>query len=172
MMSTYKRLRVLHILPAFGLGGAEQMASHLMIGLSESHDVVGAGLYAATDNPVENSVERRLKQADIPLWHLGKRPGFDPKLFVSLDRLLGKVRPHVVHTHLSVLRYALPGLLRRRVPVVMHTLHNLAEFETDAFGRVVQWFAFRKPVLPVAISREVAASFKRVYGLECKAMVH
>ena len=81
------------------------------------------------------------------------------------------VRPHVVHTHLSVLRYALPGLLRRRVPLVVHTLHNLAEHETDTFGRILQWFAFRRPVLPVAISREVAASLWRVYGLECKAMV-
>jgi glycosyltransferase involved in cell wall biosynthesis len=112
-----------------------------------------------------------LKEADIPVWHLDKRPGFDPKLFVALDRVFKEVQPHVVHTHLSVLRYALPGLLRRRVPVVVHTLHNMAQHETDTFGQVVQWFAFRKLVLPVAISREVAASFKRVYGLECKAMV-
>jgi glycosyltransferase involved in cell wall biosynthesis len=167
MKSTSERLRILHIAPSFGVGGAEQMAGHLMVGLSESHDVAGAGLYRAADS----SIEQRLKQADIPMWHLGKRPGFDPKLFVSLDRVFREVRPHVVHTHLSVLRYALPGLLRRRVPVVVHTLHNLAEYETDTFGQVVQWFAFRKLVLPVAISREVAASFKRVYRLECKAMV-
>jgi glycosyltransferase involved in cell wall biosynthesis len=167
IMSTYERLRVLHITPSFGVGGAEQMAGHLMVGLSESHDVAGAGLYPA----MNSSIEHRLMRANIPLWHLGKRPGFDPRLFWSLDRVFEKVRPHVVHTHLSVLRYALPGLLRRRVPVVVHTLHNLAEHETDAFGRLVQWFAFRHAVLPVAISREVAASVKRVYGVECKAMV-
>jgi glycosyltransferase involved in cell wall biosynthesis len=72
---------------------------------------------------------------------------------------------------MSVLRYALPGLLLRSVPVVIHTLHNLAEHETDAFGRLVNWFAFRGRVLPVAISQEVAASMKRVYGLECRAIV-
>jgi glycosyltransferase involved in cell wall biosynthesis len=167
MMSTSERLRILHIAPSFCVGGAEQMAGHLMVGLSESHDVAGAGLYPAADS----SIEHRLKEADIPVWHLDKRPGFDPKLFVALDRVFKEVQPHVVHTHLSVLRYALPGLLRRRVPVVVHTLHNMAQHETDTFGQVVQWFAFRKLVLPVAISREVAASFKRVYGLECKAMV-
>jgi len=53
----------------------------------------------------------------------------------------------------------------------VHTVHNLAEHETDTLGRAVQWFAFRRAVLPVAISREVAASVKRVYGVECKAMV-
>ena len=166
-MSTFERLRVLHITPSFGVGGAEQMAGHLMVGLSESHDVAAAGLYP----PMNTSIEHRLQRANIRLWHLGKRPGFDPRLFKSLDRVLKEVRPHVVHTHLSVLRYALPGLRRHRVPVVVHTVHNLAEHETDTLGRAVQWFAFRRAVLPVAISREVAASVKRVYGVECKAMV-
>jgi len=166
-MSTSERLRVLHLTPCFGVGGAEQMAGHLMVGLSESHDVAAAGLYP----PMNTSIEHRLKRANIRLWHLGKRPGFDPRLFKSLDRVLKEVRPHVVHTHLSVLRYALPGLRRHRVPVVVHTVHNLAEHETDTLGRAVQWFAFRRAVLPVAISREVAASVKRVYGVECKAMV-
>src|SRR6266853_2796732 len=166
-MSIPERLRVLHIVPGFGVGGAEQMAGHLMIGLSETHDVAAVGLGPA----VNSSIEHKLRRADIPLWHLGKRPGFDPRLYISLDRVLKQVRPPVVHTHLSVLRYALPSLLRRRIPVVVHTLHNLAEHEADVIGRAVQWFAFRRAVLPVAISREVAASVKRVYGLECSAMV-
>jgi glycosyltransferase involved in cell wall biosynthesis len=72
---------------------------------------------------------------------------------------------------MSVLRYALPSLLRRRIPVILHTLNNMAEHETDAFGRALQWFAFRGMVFPVAVSREVAASVKRIYGVECKAMV-
>ncbi len=107
-MSTFERFRVLHITPSFGVGGAEQMAGHLMVGLSESHDVAAASLYP----PMNTSIEHRLKRANIRLWHLGKRPGFDPRLFKSLDRVLKEVRPHVVHTHLSVLRYALPGLRR------------------------------------------------------------
>src|SRR5579863_6867053 len=117
-MYTSERLRVLHLIPSFGVGGAEQMAGHLMTSLSESHVVAGASLYPTTDGPIEHELTR----ADIPLWHLGKRPGFDPRLFWFFDRVLKEFQPHVVHTHLSVLRYALPGLTRRNVPVVVHTL--------------------------------------------------
>jgi glycosyltransferase involved in cell wall biosynthesis len=166
-MSTFGRLRVLHIVPSFGVGGAEQFVGHLMVGLSQTHDVSGVSLYPA----MNSSIESRLLQANIPVWHLGKRPGFDPRMFSCLDRVLREARPHVVHTHMSVLRYALPGLLGHRIPVVLHTLNNMAEHETDAFGRALQWFAFRGAVLPVAVSWAVAASVKRVYGVECKAMV-
>jgi glycosyltransferase involved in cell wall biosynthesis len=159
--------RVLQILPSFGLGGAEQMAGHLMTSLAGSLEVTGASLYPETNS----LIEQRLKQKNIQLWHLGKRPGFDPRMYSRLDRVLFTVQPHVVHTHLSVLRYVLPAVMRRRVPVVVHTLHNVAEHETDTFGRLMQWFAFRGSVVPVAISQEVAASFRRVYGLKCQAVV-
>jgi glycosyltransferase involved in cell wall biosynthesis len=167
MTTLPRRIRVLHILPTFGVGGAEQMAAHLMTGIAESRNVAAASLYAS----MNSSIEQRLTGAGIPLWHLGKHGGFDPRMFSALDRVVRRTRPHVVHTHMSVLRYALPGLLLRSVPVVIHTLHNLAEHETDTFGRVVNWFAFRGRVLPIAISQEVAASMKRVYGLECHAIV-
>jgi glycosyltransferase involved in cell wall biosynthesis len=160
-------IRVLHILPSFGVGGAEQMAAHLMTGISRTRSVAAAGLYSA----LNTTIEHRLTAAGVDLWHLNKRLGFDPRMFPALDRVVRCARPHVVHTHMSVLRYAFPGLLRRGVPVVVHTLHNLAEHETDAFGRILNWFAFRGRVIPVAISREVASSMERVYGLQCRAIV-
>jgi glycosyltransferase involved in cell wall biosynthesis len=166
-LATSQRIRVLQILPSFRVGGAEQMAGHLMSGLSGLVEVMGASLHPTTNSPIE----RRLKQQGIPLWHLDKRPGFDPRMYARIDRVLEEVQPQVVHTHLSVLRYVLPIVLRRRIPAVLHTLHNLAQHENTTFGRFVQWFAFRGSVLPVAISQQVALSFRQVYGLECKAIV-
>jgi len=160
-------LRILHITPTLTVGGAEQMATHLMVGLSKSHAVGAVGLFP----PAQSAVERRLAEADIPKWHLNKRPGFDPRMFASLNRVFREFRPDVVHTHMAVQRYVFPVMLRHRAVVAIHTVHNLAEHETDSFGRLVHRIAFRKRVLPIGISQEVSASVKRTYGLECKAVI-
>jgi len=143
------------------------MATHLMVGLSKSHTVGAVGLFPSA----QSDVERRLAGADIPTWHLNKRPGFDPRMFASLHRVFREFRPDVVHTHMAVQRYVFPVILRHRSVVAIHTVHNLAEHETDAFGRWVHRFAFRNRVLPIGISQEVSASVKRMYGLKCRAVI-
>lgn len=165
--SNSSRLRILHVLPSLGPGGGEHMACHLMTGMAGVHDVAALSL----GREFESFIERRLRQAGIPIWFLNKRPGFDPSIFLPCDRVLRDFRPDVVHTHMSVLRYVLPAIVYRRVPLTVHTLHNLAEYETDALGRGLHWLAFRGLVEPVAISREVASSMERVYRLKARHLV-
>jgi glycosyltransferase involved in cell wall biosynthesis len=162
-----ERLRILHILPRLTVSGAEKMAACLMISLSRSHDVGAISLYPSANSTIESD----LSEAGIPVWHLGKRAGFDPAMFLAIDKVLRTFRPDVVHTHLSVLRYAMPGLVLRRVPLIVHTVHNMAEHEVDRFGRLVHRFAFRWNVLPVGISRVIGRSIEEVYGTQCRAMI-
>ena len=143
------------------------MASELMIALSERHEVGALSLYRLPGS----SLETRLRQAGVSLWHLGKGDGFDPRVFFGVDRIVRDFRPDVVHTHLYVLRYALPALLRRPVPLALHTVHNQAEHEADSLNRILQRWAFRRRVIPVAISNQIALSVERLYGMPCKAII-
>jgi glycosyltransferase involved in cell wall biosynthesis len=97
---------------------------------------------------------------------MGKEKGFDSSVVARVARTLEHFRPDVVHTHTYALRYALPYMLYRRVPAMVHTVHNLAEKEIEWYGRWVHRLAFRRGVLPVAIAREVANSIRRVYGID------
>jgi len=155
------RPRILHILPVIGHAGAEQMTANLLVGLSRSYDVGALGLY----DSVNSSTEKTLKQAGLPIWFLGKHPGFDARMFPRIDRALRETQPTLVHTHLSVLRYLLPSLIRRPALIAVHTVHSLAERETDLLGRLVRRFAFDRRVRPVAVSRAVAHSVSRLYNL-------
>lgn len=155
---------MLQILPNFGLGGAERMVVHLMLNLDPERFEVGAvSLY----DPSDTHSERSLAQGGVPVWYLGKRRGPDPRMFARIAAVIRRFRPHVVHTHRYVLRYTLPLPSYRRLPALVHTVHNVAERELDhpRTGRWIHHLAFCRGVVPVAIGQEVTSSIIRVYGL-------
>lgn len=156
-------MKVLHILPGLGSGGAERMAVNLMRTLDREQFEVGA---ISLFDPLGTELDGLLARDGIPVSYLGKRRGFDPRLFERVARALERFRPQVVHTHSYVLRYALPCMLYRRIPAMIHTVHNLAEREVDWSGRLIHRVAFRRGVLPVAIAQEVADSVCRFYGID------
>ena len=118
-------------------------------------------------DPRGTKLNEILTQNGIPVWYLGKRRGFDPRTFVRLARVLERFRPHVVHTHLYVLRYSLAYMLGRRIPAMVHTVHNLAEREVEDWsGRLIHRVAFRQGVIPVAIAEKVAHSLRCLYGID------
>ncbi len=153
---------VLHVLPNFAPGGAERMAVHLMQSLNrERFEVAAISMFDRVGSDLEDMLER----SGIPVWYLGKRRGFDPRMYSRIDAVLRRFCPHIVHTHLYVLRYVLPPVVYRRIRGKVHTVHSLAEKEVDAPGKLVHRLAFSLGVVPVAIASEVAVSLNRVYGL-------
>ncbi len=162
------KTRILHILPSLQMGGAERMATHLVRHLDrEFFEVAVVSLY----DPANSDLEKMLEDSDIRVFHLSKSLGFDWRMFAGIDSIVQQFRPHLVHTHLSVLRYALPAMLFRGVPGKIHTVHTLAEKEVDAVGKLVQRLAFRNGVIPIAIADVVADSLRRLYGRENAVVV-
>src|SRR5205085_12373406 len=133
------RIRVLEVLAALKRSGAERTAVTLACGLDRTRfqcEVVS--LYDA----FPEGFEPELAAANIPVHHLGKRRGFDPRIYPRLARLIRSFRPDIVHTHSYVLRYAWPVSTARLV----HTVHNLADREADRFGRWLHRLAIHRGV--------------------------
>jgi glycosyltransferase involved in cell wall biosynthesis len=163
-------IRVLHILPrlAVRMGGAEMMVGHAMrYSDRERFEVAAISLY----DPLDNKPAETLVPSGVPVWYLSKKRGFDRSMYARVDRVLRDLRPHVVHTHLGVLRYALPSMLYRRIPAMIHTVHNLAQQEVEWLGRCVHRAAFKSGVVPVAIAQEVADSLRNVYGISDSPLI-
>jgi glycosyltransferase involved in cell wall biosynthesis len=156
-------IRVLHVVTDFRSGGAERVAASLLrTSDPEQFDVAAITLRG----PFGSALERTLAQDGIPVWYMGKDKGFDPSVVAQVTRAMRRFRPQVVHTHTYALRYAFPYMLFRRIPAMVHTVHNLAEREIEWYGRWVNRLAFRRGVVPVAIASEVADSIRRVYGID------
>jgi len=153
------RIRVLQVLDNLGTGGAQSMVTHLLRCLDSGRfEPRLVSLY----EPSGSHLEEALRADGHSVIFLGKQVGFDPRILLRFDRVMRDFRPQIVHTHGGGLRYALPSILLRRVPVKLHTLHTVAE--NDALKRVNS-MAFRMGVRPVAIADEVAASVLRCYGV-------
>jgi glycosyltransferase involved in cell wall biosynthesis len=155
--------KVLHILPSLTIGGAERLAVHLIA--HQNHERYSSEVVSLF-GPTGSELERMLMEEGVEVHYLGKSLGFDFRMFGGIDRVIRRFRPDIVHSHLGVLRYTLPASFLRRVPVKVHTIHNMAEREVDPLGRWVHHLAFRIGVVPVAIASEVAASLHRVYQLK------
>jgi len=157
------QVKVLHIVPMLSPGGAERVAVHIVTRLNRRrYEPVVVSLWGR----MQCDLDRLLAEAGVEVRYLDKRPGFDYRMFYRLHRALRDCSPDIVHTHLHVLRYALPSLLLLNEASHLHTVHNLAEREVEAGLRWIQSYAFNRGVVPVAVGEEVALSLKRLYGVQ------
>lgn len=157
-----RKLRVLHVIPNFGTGGAERLVIDLMKATDkERFEVAAVSLYSETGT----IFEKEIKENGLNIYFLNKHLGLDLRMIPQLYSLFRTLRPDVVHTHLYVLRYALLPAVLCRIPVRVHTLHSVAHKEVDRIGKLVHWLAFNLlGVVPVSISQTVANTAREVYG--------
>jgi len=158
-----KKIKVVHIVPMLSPGGAERVAVHIVRGLDRQRYEPAVISYTGR---LGCDLDGLLEEDGIKVWYLGKRPGFDYRMYYRLPPVLKECRPDIVHTHLHVLRYALPFLLTRKKASLLHTVHNLAEREIEPRLRWLQRYALNHGVVPVAVAEEVAVSLGHLYGIQ------
>jgi len=144
-------------------GGAERVAVHIVKGLDRQRFEPAVISFTGR---LGCDLDRLLEEAGIEVRYLGKRPGFDYRMYYRLPPVLKECRPDIVHTHLHVLRYALPFLLLCKKVSLLHTVHNLAEREIEPRLRWLQHYALNHGVVPVAVAEEVALSVEHLYGIQ------
>lgn len=119
-------LRILYVIDSLSIGGAERLLVDLVrAGLAEGHRV---GVAYFTEGPLAGE----LRRLSVPLYRISRRGLRDPAVVPRLGRLLGRLRPDVVHTHLR--KSDLTGQLAAAwagVPVRLSTLHNLAPWRRN-----------------------------------------
>ncbi len=121
-------MRVCHLLSADLWAGAEVMACNLLRGLREYPDL---DLHVLLLN--EGRVAEELRSAGLSVTILDERRTSFPALCISARRHLGKISPHIIHSHRykeNILAYfaRVPG----RSPGLVSTQHGMPEPDNGA----------------------------------------
>lgn len=164
-------MKILHIIPTLGGGGAERFVVDLVNELAITHEVCLCTLYALDRDEYRffrDELSDRVKHVS-----LNKQPGLDVVLFKSIHKLLTQLKPDVVNTHLASINYVLPSAFFSKRTRFFHTIHSDAVFEIKHPLELKTRKAFyrRGKIQPITISEQSQKSFRKLYQLNNDVLI-
>lgn len=153
-------MKVIQIMPEFGLAGAETMCENLAYELIRLNvEVVVVSLYG-----FHSAITDRLEKEGIKVLYLNKKPGLDVSMIIKLMNLFNREHPDVIHTHRYVMQYAIPAAILSRIKKRIHTVHNIAQKENTKIARKINKIFYKCfNVIPVALSEEIKKTICEEY---------
>ena len=158
---------------ASGWGGAQVFCIQLYNELATypDYEVTLVSLYDHQSNHMSTDlIDKRVRFVT-----LGKKKGFDIKIFKSVYKLLQEIKPNVAHTHLHSGYYATWAYLMMNNPSMrkIHTFHSLVTKDAPWHGRLIYKYFFQRDIIhPVSISEEVFKGAVKEYGECIKTLIH
>lgn len=156
-------MKIIQIIPEFGLGGAEIMCENLTYELLKSgYDVIIISMFS-----YHSAITERLEKAGVDIRYLGKKSGFDLSMIWKMRKIFKVNHVDVVHTHRYCAQYAIPAAVLAGIKRRIHTVHNIAQKENGKFARKLNKFFFKYcNVIPVALSDLIRDSVVKEYKLK------
>ena len=159
------KIKICQIISMLCVGGAEKFVTELSKGFDkEKCDVYVIVLFSSIDS----ILERELIKNDINLIFLDKKRGVDFSIIGKLRKILKKIKPDVINTHLNSLIYAYISTigLQKRLKI-FHTIHSVPHKEASGIKRIIHKFLFKYcNVFPIGISSIISKEAIEQYGLK------
>ena len=157
-------MKIAQFIPALNSGGAERFVVDLSNSLATNHKVY---LFTLLDVNKHGFYKSDVCE-NVELISLNKKLGVNLLLPFKIFFKLCKIKPDVVHTHLSPIFYLFLCFFTLKKSIYFHTIHNDATKEAKSkFGYFIKLFLFKsKLVSPITISDESSRGFQSFYGLD------
>lgn len=159
-------MKIVQIITTLGYGGAEKLCLELSNGLAGREEVEKVYLVSLFDQN-ETFRPQTAISPEITYITLGKKTGWDFSVINRVHRELERIRPDILHTHLTGLLASARYILGKHRPATIHTVHNVASKDVNKLFQQVHKYLFRRRLaLPVAISPEIRESVSAYYKLQ------
>ncbi len=157
-------MRVLHLIKATGLAGAERHLLDLLPGLRARGCDARAIVLDERADPACEFLEA-LRAREVPAERCPIHADFDPALVVRLWKRFRHAQPDIVHTHL--IHADLHGTWAARwanVPAVVTTRHNPDAFRHRASMRALNRAIWSRVDMGIAVSESLVAFSRETEG--------
>ena len=159
-------VKILIVMPEFGLAGAETMCESLV---NELYNIPQVEIIVSSLYTFHSPITERMESKGIKILYLGKKKGLDLGVIRKLCRIIDEYDINVVHTHRYVMQYAVPAAIIKGVKTKVHTVHSIASKELPPLQRKLAKLFYKFfSVIPVAISPIVRNTINEEYGIPVK----
>ena len=165
-----KKVKILHIIPSFGIGGAEKLVlDYLMYSDRENVDVRTISMYG-DENTHYNKM---IKDQNIFVYYLNKKPGLDLSMIIKIRKVIKEFAPDVIHSHLYTMKYLLLSIINKKPIKVFHTIHNEPQKDAKGTDKFFNQIAFKLfGVIPVGLTHELAVKCNEYYKVKTSIVVN
>ncbi len=167
MQKNKSQIHILHILPTLDTGGAERLLIDIAKGLNANRFKQAVLCFKWGGELVEE-----MRKTGTQVFVLEKKLAFDPLNFIKIWKIISKLKPDIIHTHLGADMYGrlIAGL--KGIPVVS-TEHNLNKDE-GSMTRFLKKATIHYAKALIAVSQAVARDAHERYSvpLEKYEIIH
>ncbi|WP_158553524.1 glycosyltransferase [Peribacillus saganii] len=165
-----QKLKVLQIIPSFGVGGAEKLVLDYLTYFDKNEVEIKAISMYGNENTIYDSF---IKENKLDVVYLDKKPGLDLSMVMKIGRIIKEFKPNIIHTHLYTVKYTLfPFIINKRARK-FHTIHNEPEKDARGIDKFFNKIAFRYlNCTPIALSNELAEKVKGYYDIKNAEVVN
>jgi glycosyltransferase involved in cell wall biosynthesis len=158
-----KRKRIAIVVLALGVGGAENMVAQLAANIDKSHfDVYVISMHSSEGT----IIEQRFAENNIKVKFLNHDTAPNVSALLKLYKQLNKIKPDIVHTHMSAFIYTIPWIFLKGKKI-LHTIHNRPIYEfSQKLRSIIKALYQMKKAVPIAISDTIAKEVKDVYKIK------
>lgn len=160
-------MRIVQLVYHLGFGGGEKFVVNLSNQLAENgHEVIIVQLRNDTDS-FDIHFNRQFLSPKVKYLNLGLTKGFTFKKAMKVMCKLYRLKADIIHSHLNILPYYYLLTLFPGKTKFVHTLHNVAEKETEISWqqKINHWIYKHNFIIPITISPECQKSFTNLYHI-------
>lgn len=158
-----EKQKVMIIVSNLKIAGAQKMVEQLALAMDKNKYELNIICLSA---PCNTSIEKKIMSNKIPIIFLNKKPGFQYKMFFEIAFYVKKIRPSIIHTHVTSWIYTFPIAWEKNI-CILHTIHSRPNRqESNILVRNLITFLYHRHIIvPVAISNEIKKEAVQLYKL-------